>query len=107
MDIQKMDFQNIRKMRKIWNWIVSIPKDKLLHDYAGALICLYAFAVAFRFLAFWPAFIIGNAAALFALMAKEIYDAYHPETETAELKDFLFGVFGAVKVDIALLVMFL
>lgn len=100
--------------KKIWNWIISIPQDKLLHDYAGALINLFTFSIFFRILGwmivkpFWWAFLIGNVIALLALIGKEIYDSKHKEEgHSVEWKDILYGVFGIVKIDIALLIMLL
>ena len=92
-------------VKKIWNWIVSVPKDKLLHDYAAALITLYTFAVAFLWLGFWPAFVLADAVAAAALFGKGIYDYYNPDIHTMEIGDFIFGCFGVLKVDIALLVL--
>ncbi len=62
-------------LKKIWAWIVSIPSDKLLHDYAGALI------------------------------AKEVYDYLKPEGHSVEAADIGFGIFGILKVDVALLIL--
>ena len=88
---------------KIWNWIVSIPKDKLLHDYAGELIALYTFAVVFLVGSYWCAFIVANAVAVLALLGKGLYDYLHPESQSVELADFAYGVFGILKTDVALL----
>ena len=92
--------------KKIWNWIVSIPQDKLLHDYAGALICLFFFAIFFRFCPVWLCFTLADILAVSALALKEIYDAHHREDQTPEIADFLWGLFGVVKVNLALLIMF-
>ena len=100
-------------IKKIWNWIISIPQDKLLHDYAGALIDLFCFAIMFRILglcccphkaAFWWSYGVANALALAALVAKEIYDSKHKEGHSAEWQDIAYGVFGMVKIDICLLI---
>lgn len=92
-------------LKKIWAWIVSIPSDKLLHDYAGALIALYTFAVFFLFLKFWPTFAVANGVALLALIAKEVYDYLKPEGHSVEAADIGFGIFGILKVDVALLIL--
>ena len=99
-------------IKKIWNWIVSIPKDKLLHDYAGALINLFVFALAFRLIGLvipkplWWAFAIGNVVAIGALVIKEIYDAKHKEEgHSFEWKDILYGLFGVLKIDLAIIIM--
>jgi len=95
-------------IKKIWNWIISIPKDKLLHDYAAALIALFVFALLWRFrVAFWPAFGIADGVALLALIGKEVYDFIKREGHTVELGDIAFGIFGIVKIDLALLLMLL
>lgn len=93
----------IEFLKKIWSWIVSIPQDKLLHDYAGALVTLFGFAVVFTFAPFWWAFGIGNVLAVAALVAKEVYDWKHPEGHSVEWKDLAWGLFGVLKVDAALL----
>lgn len=92
---------------KIWNWIVSIPKDKLLHDYAGDLIATYSFVICLLFLAFWPAAIIANVLAVLALLGKGVYDYFHPATQSVEIADFLYGVFGVIKFDIALVILYI
>ena len=93
--------------KKIWNWIVTIPNDKLLHDYAGALICLFTFAVLFRFLPIWLCFVIADIVAAIALGLKELYDFKHPEGHSVEPMDFYYGLFGIMKVNLALLTMFI
>lgn len=93
--------------KKIWNWIVTIPNDKLLHDYAGALICLFTFAVLFRFFPIWLCFIIADIVATIALGLKELYDFKHPSGHSVEAADFYYGLFGIIKVNIALLTMFI
>lgn len=98
-----MDFIK-RIIEKIFSWVVSIPQDKLLHDYAAALVTLYAFVVAVRLLPFWWAFGLASALALAALIAKECYDFDHAG-HSVELADIAWGVFGIVKVDLALLIL--
>ena len=92
-------------MRKIWNWLVGIPADKWMHFCAGAGIDLYAFAVAYRFVPLWAAFVIAFSLALVALVGKEIYDKLHPDGHSVEFKDILAGVIGCLLVDGALAVM--
>lgn len=94
-------------LKKIWNWIVSIPKDKLLHDYASLLIAMFSYAILFRIgVPKWWCFGTANALALAALIAKEIYDSKH-EGHSVEFKDILWGCFGILKWDAAALIMFL
>lgn len=96
----------INFLKKIWAWIVSIPQDKLLHDYCAALICLFAFAILFRCtVPFWWAVLIASCVALLALVGKEIYDYFHKEGHSVELADILWGLFGIAKIDLALIIM--
>lgn len=92
-------------LKRVWDWVVAIPKDKLLHDYAGALITLFAFALVHIFAGFWASFLAANITALVILVGKEVYDRLHPESQTAECEDVLWGLFGAFKVDLALLIL--
>lgn len=91
--------------RRIWDWVISIPKDKLLHACAGTLLVLYGFVLAFLGLAFWPSFIVGNAVAVAALWAKGVYDAFHGEGHSVEWADFAYGCLGVAAVDVALLLL--
>lgn len=95
----------IEFLKKIWRFIVSIPQDKLLHDYAGALIALFGFVLSFIFLPFWWALFVGDTFAFAALIGKEVYDKLHPNEQSAEGLDLLYGMFGIFKVDIALLLL--
>lgn len=94
----------IEILKKIWAWVVSIPQDKLLHDYAGALITLFGFVVAFLLLPFWWAFGVADLLAVVALVCKEWFDSRH-EGHSVELADVLWGLFGMGKVDLALLIL--
>lgn len=105
-------------MRKIWNWIVSIPKDKLLHAYAGTLVTFYSLAAvlfAFGVLSlfgiygavfpvYWWAMLFGNVFAACALIVKELYDAEHPDGHSVEKGDIIFGLGGIILADIPLAV---
>jgi hypothetical protein len=93
-------------LKKIWRWIVSIPQDKLLHDYAGELISMYFFAFLI-FLGFWKALLIADLVAACALVGKEVYDYFHPDGHSVEWKDVVFGLFGVLKFDVAALIGFL
>lgn len=93
-------------MKKIWNWIVNIPKDKLLHFDAAAFIDLYSFAVLYRFCPVWLAVTLADMLGVIALALKELYDAHH-EDHSVELDDFLWGMIGIFVVNVALLIMFL
>ena len=93
-------------IKKIWNWIVTRPADKLLHFIAGAGIDLYSFAVLSRFAPAWLCFVLAAVLAISALVAKEIYDYYHKEEgHSVEIADIFYGAGGILLVDLALLVM--
>lgn len=92
-------------LKKIWVWIVSIPADKLLHDYAAALITLFAFVLLHLVFKFWCCFILADAAAVLALIGKELYDYLKPEGHSVEAADVAYGLFGILKVDAALLIL--
>ena len=91
----------------ILNLIISIPSDKLLHFIGGALVCLFSFAIAYRFLPLWACFAIADGAAISALLLKELYDHLHPEGHSVEWKDVLAGTVGMAVINIALLIMLL
>lgn len=96
----------INFLKKIWAWIVSIPQDKLLHDYCAALIFLFVFAILYRCMVpFWWAVLIAGAVALLALIGKEIYDYIKKEGHSVELADILWGLFGIAKIILALIIM--
>lgn len=96
----------INFLKKIWAWIVSIPQDKLLHDYCAALICLFVFAILYRCMVpFWWAVLIAGAVALLALIGKEIYDYIKKEGHSVELADILWGLFGIAKIILSLIIM--
>lgn len=94
-------------IKKIYNWIINIPKDKLLHDYAGALVTLFAFVISFIWLTFGQSFFVANAAAFAVLVARELYDNFWGESKCVELADIFYGMFGALKVDAALGILFI
>lgn len=90
----------------ILNWLSRIPTDKLLHDYAGELIAMFSFAIMFRFSCpIWVCFVGSNLLGAIALGIKELYDAHHKKEHSVELADFLWGLFGIAKLDLAMLIM--
>jgi len=105
-------------MRKIWDWIVSIPQDKLLHAYAGTLVTLYSLAAALLvfgilsllgiyrvvFPVYWWVLAFANIVAVCALIIKELYDAEHPDGHSVETGDIIFGLGGILLADIPLAV---
>lgn len=92
-------------IKKIWNWVVSIPADKLLHLLAGLLINAYAFGIAYRIIPFWWAILVGLVIALGGLIAKEVYDYKHKEQgHSVEVADVLYGLGGVALIDLALII---
>jgi len=91
-------------MRKIWNFIISIPKDKLLHGIAGLFANAFAFAVAFRFLGLWLSLAVAIAVAFFILLLKEVYDLLNPVGHSFEMLDIASGIIGALLIDIPFLI---
>ena len=92
-------------MRKIWEFIVSIPADKWMHFCAGAGVDLYSFAIFKRFCPFWLAIVIALVISLGVLIAKEVYDSKHKEEgHSVEVMDIVAGLIGIVLVDLAMLI---
>lgn len=87
-------------LKKIWRFIVSIPQDKLLHDYATYLIAAFTFAVCFIFIPFWWSFLTANVVAVLCGFGKEIYDLMHPDGHSCDFVDLLYDLSGLVKFDI-------
>lgn len=95
-------------IKRIWDWIVSVPKDKLLHFIFGLLAMLFGCALFSLFCPNWIALIAGNALGLLVLILKEVYDWRNQEEHTVEFMDIIAGVVGMLIADIPLaLIMFL
>lgn len=82
-------------MKKIFDFIVSIPHDKLLHNWAGMLIAL----VALRLLAFicidgFFARVIAMVAVVVAAVWREIYNKRNGGV--FDKKDMLYTVAGGL-----------
>ena len=92
-------------LKWLWSFFVNTPHDKLLHQYAAAMVALYGFVLAFIGLSFWWAFLVGNLLALAALIGKEVYDKLHPEGHEADCKDVVYGLLGVAEVDVALFIL--
>ena len=89
-------------IKKIWNWIVSIPHDKLLHLLGGLLVNAYSFGVAYRVIPFWWSILVGLVVALVVLIGKEVYDSKHGGS--VEIADVLYGLGGVLLIDLALII---
>lgn len=74
----------------------SIPLDKQAHFLGG-----YALAVTFGMVCL-P---LGLVVALVAAAGKEVYDHYHPESHTADVKDFYATALGGIAGVLVLLIL--
>ena len=82
-------------MRKIWNFIINIPKDKLLHLLAGLLVSLYVLAVASFFLLKAGAVAFADVVTFLVLLGKEIYDLFsESKGHSFEWADVVYGLVG-------------
>lgn len=74
---------------------------------AAALIvaCVFLLLQAFRHpnYGFW----IGNILAFLALIAKEVYDYFHPDSHSVEFYDILAGIIGIFGMDFIILFQFI
>ena len=81
--------------------------DKLLHQWAAALIVAVVFILLDAFKhpnwGFW----VGNLAAFLALVAKEAFDYFHPDKYLAEFLDVLAGLTGIFLMDFIILFQFI
>jgi hypothetical protein len=97
-----------RLFKKLWNWIVSVPQDKLLHYIFGEIINLFSLVIFVHFMPLWAAFLAADAFAIAFLVGKEIYDSKHSEEgHSVELNDILAGLFGILTINLAMLLLFL
>ena len=79
-------------IEKILNALKSIPVDKQLHFYAGAII-------GFSLSLFIP-FGISFIAVIIIGALKELYDYYHPDKHTCDFYDWLATSLGGCYVSI-------
>lgn len=93
-------------LKKIWNWVVNIPADKLLHYIAGELINLLFIVLLFHFCPLWLTLSIADIVTVAFLVGKEIYDSGH-EGHSVELWDILAGIFGMLTINLGLLLILL
>jgi hypothetical protein len=80
----------------------TIPLDKQAHFASGACI---AFTVAISLVPHMPentAIGYGFAASLFAGLAKELWDHFHPTTNTMDVFDFLATALGGAAAGLVL-----
>lgn len=81
-------------IEKIYNFLLGIKKDSLLHFICGLLISQITIVVIS--VIFNPSYrgaIIGFITSIIAGLIKEIYDKYTPN-HTCNIKDFIFTVIG-------------
>ncbi|MBK5204437.1 MAG: hypothetical protein JJD98_03205 [Polaromonas sp.] len=70
---------------------MKIPYDKLLHFAVGALITALVVIVT-------GSLALAGAAVLLAGAGRELYDAYHPDTNTADIWDIVATCAGWIPV---------
>ena len=80
--------------------------DYLLHHLAAEDIALLVFAVLVHFLPWGGALGVADAAAVAALILKEVWDYHHPDTQSVELNDILSGLWAIAYVDLIIVGIF-
>lgn len=86
----------MKMIKKLFNLIVSIQKDSLLHFICGMIISQLVTAIInVCYHPFYGGCIIGVIVGFIAGIVKEIYDSNH-EGHSVEAKDFLFTTIGAI-----------
>ena len=95
-------------LKKLWDWVVSVPQDKLLHYIFGEIINLFSLVIFVHFMPLWAAVLTADAIAAAFLIGKEIYDSKHREEgHSVELNDIIAGLFGILTINLAMLLLFL
>ena len=83
-------------MKKLYNKLVNIDKDHLLHVMCCACIAqLTGGILSLTGMALAPAAGIGLAAGVTVQFLKEIYDQFKKDSTGFDPKDMAFGIFGA------------
>ena len=80
--------------------LISRRADYLLHHVAAEDIYLLILAITIHFLPWYWAMATADAAAVLALVLKEVYDYFHPDTQSVELMDIQSGLVALVYVNI-------
>jgi len=75
---------------------VKYPYDKLLHFAAGALITTLVIIVT-------GSLALAGVAVLLAGVLREVYDAYHPDTNTVDIWDIVATCAGWIPVSLVVL----
>lgn len=86
--------------------LISRRADLLLHHVAGEDIALLAFALLVHFLPWGWALAAADLAAIAALILKEVYDYFHPDTHSVELVDIQSGVLGIIWINLMIVAIF-
>lgn len=85
---------------------MTIPPDKRAHFKAGAVICCFSAVMCVTFGEnLQTALIVGSASALIAGIVKEVWDHFHPKTNTVETWDALATFGGGLTVSVVVTVM--
>ena len=82
-------------MRKFYNWLVNVEKDKLLHFMVSFFITLFSFAILNRYFRdIHLSIIYSGLVALSIGAAKEAYDEYI--YKEGDVKDFKADIVGFI-----------
>jgi hypothetical protein len=80
----------------------AIPLDKQAHLFSGACIAFTAAICLVPYLPEPKAIACGFAAAVFAGLAKEVWDHFHPATHTMDAYDFFATAAGGAAASLVL-----
>lgn len=91
-------------IQKLIDFVINIPKDKLLHFIACYIITHIVISTIFAiFTLSYRGCVIGLFAGAISAAIKEIYDSCHPG-HTSEFLDFVYGFLGSLLCSIIMLI---
>ena len=86
--------------------LIGRRANYLLHHVAAEDIALLVFAIICHFLQWGWALLVADMAAVAALILKEVYDYFHPDTQSVERMDIYSGLLAIAYVDIIIVAIF-
>lgn len=84
--------------------LVASRADYLLHHLAGQDIALLFFAILVHFLRWGWALLAADAIAILFLIGKEVWDYFHPKTQSVEKNDIFSGLAGIAIVNTCVII---